>query len=60
MTSIEIRSDAQVVRRLLIHGTGVVIGETEIVEDDVTLDHRITLAGAGKEKGTHHNPTIGD
>jgi len=50
MTRIEIRSDAQVVRRVFIHGTGVVI---------VALDHGMTLAGAGKEQGAHH-PAIGD
>jgi hypothetical protein len=50
MTGIEIRSDAQVVQRLFIQGTGVVI---------VALDHGMTLAGAGNEQGAHH-PTIGD
>jgi serine acetyltransferase len=49
MMGIELRSDAQVVRGLFIHGTGVVIEETAIMEDDVALDHRMTLAGAGKE-----------
>jgi serine acetyltransferase len=46
---IEIRSDAQVVRGLFIHGTGVVIEETATMEDDVALDHGMTLAGAGRE-----------
>jgi hypothetical protein len=59
MMGIEIRSDAQVVRGLFIHGTGVVIEETAIMEDDVALDHGMTLAGAGKEQGAHHS-TIGD
>ena len=49
MTGIEIRSDAQVVRRLFIDGRGIVVGETAIVRDDVALDHAITLAGTGKE-----------
>jgi serine acetyltransferase len=49
MTGIETRSDAQVVRGLFIHGTGVIIEETAAVEDDVALDHGTTLAGAGKE-----------
>lgn len=49
MMGIEIRSNAQVVRALFIHGTGVVIEETAIMEDDVALDRGMTLAGAGKE-----------
>jgi len=49
MTGIEIRSDARVVRGLFIHRTGVIIGETAIVEDDVALDRRITLAAADKK-----------
>lgn len=49
MTGIEIRSDAQVVRRLFIHGTGIVVGETAIVGDDVALDQGITLAGTVKK-----------
>ena len=46
---IEIRSDAQVVRGQFICGTSVIIRETPIVQDDVALDHRITLAAAGRE-----------
>lgn len=46
---IEIRCDTQVARVLFIHCTCVVIEETAIVEDDVALDHGMTLAGAGKE-----------
>jgi serine acetyltransferase len=47
MTAIEIRSDAWVVRRLFIDGTGIVVGETAIVGDNVASDHG--MAGAGKE-----------
>jgi serine O-acetyltransferase len=40
------------------HGTGIVIGETAIVERDVSILHNVTLGGTGKEKGDRH-PKIG-
>lgn len=59
-TGIEIHPGAQLGRRLFIdHGMGVVIGETTIVGNDVTLYQGITLGGTGKEHGKRH-PTIGD
>jgi serine O-acetyltransferase len=59
-TGIEIHPGAQIGRRLFIdHGMGVVIGETVIVGDDVTLYQGVTLGGTGKEKGKRH-PTIED
>jgi serine O-acetyltransferase len=59
LTGIEIHPAAQIGHRLFIdHGTGVVIGETSIVGDDVTLYQGVTLGGTGKEKGKRH-PTIG-
>lgn len=58
LTGIEIHPGAQIGRRLFIdHGMGVVIGETAIVGDDVTLYQGVTLGGTGKEKGKRH-PTI--
>lgn len=36
------------------HGTGVVIGETAVVEDDVSMLQEVTLGGTGKEKGDRH------
>jgi len=58
LTGIEIHPGAQVGRRLFIdHGMGVVIGETAIVGDDVTLYQGVTLGGTGKEKGKRH-PTV--
>jgi serine O-acetyltransferase len=39
---------------LLDHGTGVVIGETAVVEDNVSLLHEVTLGGTGKETGDRH------
>src|SRR5713101_2412791 len=59
LTGIEIHPGAELGRRLFIdHGMGVVIGETAIVGDDVTLFQGVTLGGTGKEKGKRH-PTIG-
>ncbi|NTU91271.1 MAG: serine O-acetyltransferase [Chlorobiaceae bacterium] len=43
---------------LLDHATGVVIGETAVVEDDVSLLHEVTLGGTGKESGDRH-PKVG-
>lgn len=60
LTGIEIHPAAQIGRRLFIdHGMGVVIGETAIVGDDVTLYQGVTLGGTGKEMGKRH-PTIGN
>ena len=60
LTGIEIHPGAKIGRRLFIdHGLGVVIGETAIVGDDVTLYQGVTLGGTGKEHGKRH-PTIED
>src|SRR5580700_3156335 len=60
LTAIEVHPGAQIGQRLFIdHGIGVVIGETSIVGDDVTLYQGVTLGGTGKEKGKRH-PTIGN
>ena len=60
LTGIEIHPGAEIGRRLFIdHGLGVVIGETAIVGDDVTLYQGVTLGGTGKEKGKRH-PTLGN
>lgn len=59
-TGIEIHPGARIGRRLFIdHGAGVVIGETAIIGDDVTIYQGVTLGGTGKEKGKRH-PTIGN
>jgi serine O-acetyltransferase len=58
-TGIEIHPGAVIGRRLFIdHGSGIVIGETAEVGDDVTLYQGVTLGGTGKDKGKRH-PTIG-
>lgn len=60
ITGIEIHPGATIGRRLFIdHGHGVVIGETAIVGDDVTMFHGVTLGGTGKDKGKRH-PIIGN
>jgi serine O-acetyltransferase len=60
LTGIEIHPGATIGKRLFIdHGMGVVIGETAIIGDDVTLYQNVTLGGTGKEQGKRH-PTIGD
>ena len=41
------------------HGSGVIIGETAELGDNVTLYQGVTLGGTGKEKGKRH-PTLGD
>lgn len=58
VTGIEIHPGAQIGRRLFIdHGMGVVIGETTVIGDDVTLYQGVTLGGTGKERGKRH-PTL--
>lgn len=60
LTGIEIHPGAQIGEGLFIdHGMGVVIGETSIVGNDVSLFQGVTLGGTGKETGKRH-PTLGD
>lgn len=59
-TGVDIHPGAQIGRRLFIdHGLGVVIGETTIIGDDVTIYQGATLGGTGKDVGKRH-PTLGD
>ena len=59
-TGIEIHPAAKIGRRLVIdHGTGVVIGETAEIGDDVIIYQGVTLGGTGKQLGKRH-PTIGN
>ncbi len=59
-TGIEIHPGAQIGKGLFIdHGHGVVIGETTIIGDNVTIYQGVTLGGTGKESGKRH-PTIED
>jgi serine O-acetyltransferase len=51
----DIHPAARIGRGIMIdHGTGVVIGETAVVEDDVSLLQGVTLGGTGKETGDRH------
>src|ERR1700744_976810 len=60
VTGIEIHPAATIGRRLFIdHGMGVVIGETAVIGNDVTLYQGVTLGGTGKEHGKRH-PTLLD
>ena len=57
-TGIEIHPGATIGKGLFIdHGSGVIIGETAIVGDNVTLYQGVTLGGTGKETGKRH-PTL--
>ncbi len=59
-TGIEIHPGATIGRRLVIdHGTGIVIGETAELGDDVLLYQGVTLGGTGKDVGKRH-PTLGN
>jgi len=59
-TGIEIHPGARIGKGLFIdHGHGVVIGETTIIGDNVTLFQGVTLGGTGKETGKRH-PTLED
>jgi len=60
LTGVEIHPGAILGSGLFIdHATGVVIGETAEVGDDVTIFHGVTLGGTGGETGKRH-PTVGD
>lgn len=60
LTGIEIHPGATIGEGLFIdHGTGIVIGETAELGQNVTLYQGVTLGGTGKEKGKRH-PTVGN
>ncbi|HCX69316.1 serine O-acetyltransferase [Parvibaculum sp.] len=53
--AVDIHPAAKVGRGVFIdHATGIVIGETAVVEDDVSMLHHVTLGGTGKEQGDRH------
>jgi serine O-acetyltransferase len=59
-SGIEIHPGARIGRRLVIdHGTGVVIGETAVIGDDVLIYHGVTLGGKTLDPVKRH-PTVGD
>jgi len=59
-TGIEIHPGATIGKCFFIdHGTGIVIGETAVIKDNVTLYHGVTLGGLSTNKGKRH-PTVED
>ncbi|MYT14316.1 serine O-acetyltransferase [Streptomyces sp. SceaMP-e96] len=67
LTGIEIHPGARIGRRLFIdHGTGVVIGETAVLGDDVTIYQQVTLGAVGwwrdklRPSGDRRHPQVGD
>lgn len=60
LTGVDIHPGAVLGHGVFIdHATGLVIGETAVVGDDVTLYHGVTLGGTGKDTGKRH-PSVGD
>jgi len=67
LTGVEIHPGARVGRRLFIdHGTGVVVGETAVLGDDVTIYQQVTLGAVGwwrdnlRDNGERRHPVVGD
>jgi serine O-acetyltransferase len=59
LTGVEIHPAAKLGKNVVIdHGTGVVIGETSIIADDVLIYHGVTLGGTGNEGSKKRHPTI--
>lgn len=53
--AVDIHPAARIGRGIFLdHATGFVVGETAIIEDDVSILHEVTLGGTGKEKGSRH------
>ncbi|WP_018277200.1 serine O-acetyltransferase [Teredinibacter turnerae] len=60
LSNVDIHPGAKIGKRLFIdHGACVVVGETAVIGDDVTLYHGVTLGGTTWNKGKRH-PTLGD
>ncbi|MDT0452249.1 serine O-acetyltransferase EpsC [Streptomyces hesseae] len=66
-TGVEIHPGAVLGRRVFIdHGCGVVIGETAVIGDDVTIFHQVTLGAVGwwndndRPEGERRHPVVGD
>ena len=53
--NVDIHPAARIGKGILVdHATGLVIGETAVVEDDVSMLHEVTLGGTGKDSGDRH------
>ena len=60
VTGVDIHPEARIGRRVFIdHATGVVIGQTAEVGNDVVIFHGVTLGGVAMTPGKRH-PTVGD
>lgn len=60
-SGVEIHPGASIGKRLFIdHGSGVVIGETAILGEDITIYHGVTLGGVSSSKGEKRHPTVGN
>lgn len=58
--AVDIHPGAKIGRGILLdHATGVVVGETAVIGDDVSILHNVTLGGTGRESGVRH-PSIGN
>ena len=58
--AVDIHPGAKIGKGILLdHATGLVVGETAVIGDDVSILHNVTLGGTGKESGDRH-PKIGD
>jgi len=61
LTGIEIHPQARIGKNLFIdHGTGIVIGQTAVIGDEVTLYHGVTLGGKGGNVSGKRHPTLED
>ena len=59
LTNVDIHPAATIGRRVFIdHATGVVIGETAVIEDDVLIYQGVTLGGVSLDKGIKRHPTV--
>jgi serine O-acetyltransferase len=53
--SVDIHPGARIGRGIMLdHATGIVVGETAVIEDEVSMLHDVTLGGNGKERGDRH------
>ncbi|WP_254454871.1 serine O-acetyltransferase [Acetobacter estunensis] len=53
--AVDIHPGATIGQRVMFdHGTGIIVGETAVIEDDVALLQNVTLGGTGKESGKRH------
>ncbi len=60
-TGVEIHPGAKIGKNFIIdHGTGVVIGETTVIGQNVLIYHQVTLGGTGNDSGAKRHPTLCD